>query len=152
MTDESWLILNRILSLVFISILRGSILIWLIFPSPHIISLTVGIKVLTLFVCLLGGLVGYIISICSLFFYNKSLKLKRITSFLIIIWFMPFISTLYITEFPLKLGGLIKTIDQGWREYFGANNLFKYIIHTTKIYQTIHLNNVKLYLLRFIFW
>lgn len=70
-------------------------------------------KILTLFVCLLGGFTGYLISICSLYFYNKSLKLNKLTFFFITIWFMPFISTVYVNKAPLKIGGFMKTIDQG---------------------------------------
>lgn len=152
LNDERWLILKRIILLVFISIIRGSLLIWLIFPSPIIISLTIRIKIVTILVCLFGGFSGYIIALGSLYFYNKSLRLNKFVIFFINIWFMPFLSTTFIVKIPLKLGRIIKIIDQGWREYFGSKNLFNKIVNITKIYQIIHFNNVKLYLLRFLIW
>jgi NADH-ubiquinone oxidoreductase chain 5 len=152
LNDERWLMLKRIIPLVFISILRGSILRWLIFPTPYIICLPFYLKMLTLFVCILGGLFGYLISEVSLFFFNKSLYNNKLISFFRIIWFIPFISTIYIIKLPLKVGFIIKIIDQGWREYFGSNNLFKHLTLITKMYQFIHFNNIKLYLLRFILW
>lgn len=152
LNDEGWLMLKRIFTLVVISIIGGSMLIWLIFPSPYIICLPFYLKILTLFVCLVGGVSGYIISNVSLYFFNKSLYYNKMISFFITIWFIPFISTVYIIKLPLKIGLIIKTIDQGWSEYIGSTNLFKNLVLTSKLYQSIHFNNIKLYLLSFILW
>ena len=152
LNDEGWLILKSIIILVLISIFGGSLLIWLLFPSPLIISLNFYIKIFTLIVCFIGGISGYLISLCSLYFYNKSLILINTRTFFITIWFIPFLSTIYINKFPLYVGGLIKISDQGWSEYFGANNMFKILINFTKIFQIIHYNNIKLYLIRFFIW
>lgn len=152
LNDEGGLILNRIILLVLISIVSGSLLIWLIFPSPSIICLPFSIKILTLIICTIGGIFGYIISSTSLFFFNKSLYLNKTTYFFISIWFMPFISTLFLIKLPLKAGSMIKSIDQGWSEFFGAVSIFDYLVNFSKIYQIIHLNNIKLYLLSFIVW
>lgn len=65
-------------------------------------------------------------------------------------WFIPYICTLGVIKSPLNIGSYLKTMDQGWREYFGANNLLIGLIALTKYYQVIHFNNIKLYLLRFI--
>jgi len=124
----------------------------LIFPTPYLIVLPYKLKFLTLIVCILGGIIGYYLSLTSLYFYNKSLNINYIINFLSIMWFIPFISTLFIFKFPLKIGGLIKYTDQGWREYFGAINLFKYLKTLSQFYQVIHYNSLKLYLLSFILW
>lgn len=152
LNDEGWIILKRIIILVFMSVIRGSLLRWLIFPTPYIICLPKRLKLLTLLVCLIGGFVGYFISLSSLFFYNKSLNLNKLIWVVRLMWFLPFINTIGVIKIPLKLGRLIKTIDQGWREYFGSKNLFYYIKKSSKSYQFIHFNNLKLYLLRFILW
>jgi len=151
LNDEKWLILRRIIILVIISIIRGSILRWLLFPSPLIICLPKYLKFLTLLVCLLGGLLGYFISLISLFFFNKSFN-NKIIDFFRIIWFIPIISTYFVVKLPLKIGFNIKLIDQGWREYFGAYNLFNYLLKITSFYQIVHNNKIKLYLIRFILW
>jgi len=62
---------------------------------------------------------------------------------------MPFISTSYIIKFPLKLGGQMKTMDQGWSEFFGSSRINNSIKSFSQFYQVIHNNNIKLYLLRF---
>jgi len=83
LNDERWLILKSIIILIFISIFRGSLLSWLIFPSPYIITIPLSIKLLTIITCIIGGLFGYCVSKVSLFFFNKSLKWRKITWFII---------------------------------------------------------------------
>lgn len=75
--------LRSISLLVFMSIIRGSILIWLIFPTPPMICLRLFMKMLILLVCILGGLAGYLVSDVSLYFNNNSLSLNKIVSFFI---------------------------------------------------------------------
>lgn len=45
--------------LSFCSIIGGSLLSWLIFPFPILIVLSFYYKLLTLIVCILGGIFGY---------------------------------------------------------------------------------------------
>nr|DAZ87528.1 TPA_asm: NADH dehydrogenase subunit 5 [Phytosciara flavipes] len=152
MNDESWLMLKSMMTLVLMSMFSGSLLMWLMFPSPFMISLTIYMKLMTLFVCLLGGFTGYLMSMSSLFFFNKSLYFNKIVSFFMMMWFMPFISTTFIIKLFLKIGGLMKFLDQGWSEYFGSNKLFYSLMTSSKINQVIHHNNIKLYLLSFMIW
>lgn len=152
LNDESWLINKRIILLVIISLLGGSILRWIIFPTPFTIVLPIKIKILTLFVCLIGGGAGYLISNVNLYFINKSLIINKLSCFFIIIWFIPYISTVLVNNQPLKIGFTIKILDQGWNEYFGSINLFKYLINYSKFYQIIDYNNIKIYLISFIIW
>lgn len=71
------------------------------------------LKLLTLIVCVIGGFSGYIISEVSLFFFNKALANNKLVFFFSIIWFIPFISTINLIKLPLKVGAIIKTVDQG---------------------------------------
>lgn len=150
--DEGWLILKRIIILVFISVICGSILRWFIFPTPSLIVLSLSLKLLTIFVCLIGGFTGYLVSDVSLYFYNKSFNLNFLVTFISLIWFIPVISTNIVSFIPLKLGNLLNNIDQGWREFFGSKNLFSLLFSYTKLYQIIHFNRIKLYLISFFLW
>lgn len=134
------------------SIIGGSFIRWLIFPTPYIICLPIYLKLITLFCCLLGGLFGYIVSSVSLFFFNKSLFNISLVRFIRSIWFMPTISTLFIIKLPLKIGGSVKNMDQGWREYFGPKNLYLFIKTFSLFYQSIHFNTIKIYLLSFVIY
>lgn len=67
LNDSGWTILFRICFLTVIAVIGGSILRWLMFLNPAIICLPLEIKLLTLFVCIVGGLIGYLIRDVKLF-------------------------------------------------------------------------------------
>lgn len=153
LNDESWVILRGILGLLIISIIGGSILNWLIFPIPYIICLPLYIKLLTLFVCIRGGLFGYLIFITKIYSLNKSLLNYSISVFLGSIWFIPYIRTYGIIFYPLRYGQLVvKRFDQGWSEYFGGQHLYQKLVTYSQTLFLIHNNSLKIYLILFVFW
>lgn len=153
LNDEGWVILKSIIGLLILRIFGGSILRWLIFPSPIVIILPKTLKLLTLFVCIIGGIVGYLISNVSLFFINKALNNYKSSYFLGSIWFIPYISTYGIINYPLIVGKLrVKSFDQGWSEYFGGQQLYYNLVKNSQLNQILQNNNLKIYLLSFIFW
>nr|AMP43762.1 NADH dehydrogenase subunit 5 [Ptecticus aurifer] len=153
LSDEGWVMLRGMLVLMFMSVLGGSMLNWLIFPTPGVVILPTGLKMLTLFVCILGGLLGYLISNVSFYFVNKSLNLYLVSSFSGSMWFMPYISTYGIISYPLSLGKLsYKGMDQGWSEYLGGQMIYYLLMNYSKFYQSFQNNNLKFYLMTFILW
>lgn len=153
LSDEGWVILKGIIGLLIISIIGGSILNWLIFPTPYIICLPIYLKQLTLFVCITGGLIGYFISNVKLYFLNKSLINYNISYFLGSIWFIPYISTYGIIKYPLHFGKIIyKSIDQGWSEYIGGQIIYNSFINISQYNQFIQNNNFKIYISVFVLW
>nr|AMH85481.1 NADH dehydrogenase subunit 5 [Eudasyphora canadiana] len=153
LNDEGWIMLKSMTGLLILSIFGGSMLSWLIFPTPDVIILPNSLKLLTLFVCIIGGVVGYLISNVSLFFMNKALNNYNSSYFLGSMWFMPYISTYGIINYPLIVGKIsIKSFDQGWSEYFGGQQLYKSLIKHSQLNQILQNNNLKIYLLSFIFW
>nr|YP_009560906.1 NADH dehydrogenase subunit 5 [Hydrotaea chalcogaster]QAB45339.1 NADH dehydrogenase subunit 5 [Hydrotaea chalcogaster] len=153
LNDESWIMLKGMMGLLVMSIIGGSMLSWLIFPTPLVIVLPKSLKLLTLFVCIIGGLVGYLISNVSLYFYNKALNNYNSSNFLGSMWFMPSISTYGIVNYPLVMGNMVvKSFDQGWSEYFGGQKLYYNLVKNSQFNQLLQNNNLKIYLLSFIFW
>lgn len=153
LNDKGWTISFRIFFLIVIAIIGGSILNWLIFFNPDIICLPFDIKILTLIVCILGGIFGYLISNISLFFYNKSLINYGLSSFAGGIWFIPVISTLGVIKFPINLGLYrYKSFDQGWREFFGGQILYNQLKNYSLYVQEFQNNNLKIYLLSYLLW
>jgi len=151
--DERWVIIKRIIGLLIIAIIGGALLRWLRFSSFIIICLPIEFKNLTLTVCFLGGIIGYIINFVKLNFFNKSLNFYYYTYFFRAIWFTPFISTNGRIFLPLKFGYFItKSFDQGWSEYFGAKNIYRRIEYFSIINQFIQNNNLKTYLIIFVCW
>nr|QNE85492.1 NADH dehydrogenase subunit 5 [Sarcophaga haemorrhoa] len=153
LNDEGWIMLKSMMGLLILSIFGGSMLSWLIFSSPLVIVLPYYLKLLTLFVCIVGGLVGYLLSSVSLFFFNKALSSYNMSYFLGSMWFMPYISTYGILNYPLLVGKLaVKSFDQGWSEYFGGQQLYYSLVKNSQFNQMLQNNNLKVYLLSFIVW
>nr|YP_010518917.1 NADH dehydrogenase subunit 5 [Chrysops niger]UXO95482.1 NADH dehydrogenase subunit 5 [Chrysops niger] len=153
LNDEGWVMLKGMLGLLIMAIIGGSMLNWLIFPTPDMICLPNYLKLLTLFVCIIGGLMGYIISNVSLYFMNKSMVYYLSSTFLGSMWFMPYISTYGIIFHPLNLGILsMKSFDQGWSEFFGGQNLYMNLKNYSSFNQIVQNNNLKIYLLVFGTW
>nr|YP_010022674.1 NADH dehydrogenase subunit 5 [Lucilia papuensis]QOP39522.1 NADH dehydrogenase subunit 5 [Lucilia papuensis] len=153
LNDEGWIMLKSMLGLLILSIFGGSMLSWLIFPTPVVVVLPSYLKLLTLFVCIIGGVSGYMISNISLFFYNSALNNYNFSYFLGSMWFMPYISTYGIINYSLIVGNMVvKSFDQGWSEYFGGQQLYLSLVKNSQLNQMLQNNNLKIYLLSFIFW
>nr|QOY24529.1 NADH dehydrogenase subunit 5 [Hydrophoria lancifer] len=153
LNDEGWIMLKSMMGLLILSIFGGSMLSWLIFSTPLVLVLPSYLKLLTLFVCIFGGIVGYMISHVSLFFSNKSLNNYNMSYFLGSMWFMPYISTYGIINYSLVIGNnVVKSFDQGWSEFFGSQQLYLNLVKISQLNQMLQDNNLKIYLLSFIFW
>lgn len=151
--DESWVIYRGMIPLVFMSVVGGSMLMWFIFPSPSMICLPVGLKLLTLMVRVTGGIVGFEIAKLSVNIGMVSLKYYGVTVFLGSIWNIPFISTYIVSYVPLKLGvDLMRSYDHGWREEFGGQIIYGKMRDYARVSQWIQNNRVKIYLVSFIAW
>uniref|UniRef100_A0AAU6QFR6 NADH-ubiquinone oxidoreductase chain 5 n=1 Tax=Nepsalus decorosus TaxID=2950595 RepID=A0AAU6QFR6_9NEOP len=151
--DNYWIMLSGMLGLLFLAIMGGSMLSWLIIPTPEMICLSFFMKYMTLTVSLLGGLLGYEIFRFKISWNLSVVKNYNLTNFLGGMWFMPIISTSFMNWGFLKLGyTFIKTVDQGWNEYFGAQSIYKYLSKFTKMNTLLQFNNFKIYLVMFISW
>nr|ACP04304.1 NADH dehydrogenase subunit 5 [Drosophila pseudoobscura] len=153
LNDESLIMLRGMMGLLIMSIIGGSMLNWLIFPYPYMICLPLSMKLLTLFVCILGGLLGYLISLTNLYSLNKSFIFYNFSTFLGSMWFMPYISTYGMIFYPLNYGQIVvKSFDQGWSEYFGGQHLYQKLVNYSQILFLMHNNSLKIYLMLFVFW
>nr|YP_009689637.1 NADH dehydrogenase subunit 5 [Mansonia amazonensis]QEE94340.1 NADH dehydrogenase subunit 5 [Mansonia amazonensis] len=153
LNDKSWNMTFSIFFLMIMAVIGGSMLNWLMFFNLEMICLPLELKNLTLFVCLLGGILGYLVSKVSLFFFNKSLNYYSLSYFFGMMWFMPFVSTLGILKMPLNLGLLsYKIFDQGWSEFFGSQMLYNQLKNESLYIQEFQNNNLKIYLLSFLLW
>nr|WKU83826.1 NADH dehydrogenase subunit 5 [Brachypalpus oarus] len=153
LNDEGWIMLKGMMGLMIMSIVGGSMLSWLIFLTPYSICLPYYLKFMTLFVCIIGGLCGYLMSKISLFFINKSLNNYFISVFVGSMWFMPYISTYGIINYSLKIGmNVLKNFDQGWSEFIGSQNLYKQLVIHSQYNYLMQNNNLKVYLLIFVLW
>nr|YP_010710905.1 NADH dehydrogenase subunit 5 [Ochlerotatus scapularis]WDA91132.1 NADH dehydrogenase subunit 5 [Ochlerotatus scapularis] len=153
LNDKGWTMSFSIFFLMIMAIIGGSMLNWLMFFNPEMICLPFYLKMLTLFVCITGGLMGYLVSNVKLFFFNKSLVYYNFSFFSGSMWFMPIISTIGVIKWPLILGmHSYKSFDQGWSEYFGGQMLYKQLKNYSLYVQEFQNNNLKIYLLSYMLW
>ena len=153
LNDKNWIILKRMLVILFFVIFRGSMLRWFIFPTPLIICLPLWIKLIVLLVRIIGGWLGYEISKFSLSYFSKSLIFYNSRIFLGRIWFLPRISTFFVNYIPLIIRfKLYKIFDQGWNEYFGGQGLYTSLKINSSIFQFYQNNSLKIYFILIIFW
>jgi hypothetical protein len=65
---------------------------------------------------------------------------------------LPFLSTIGVNKLPLTLGfKTLKIFDQGWSEFTGGIKIYYLIKHFSIIVQFIQNNNLKIYLIIFVF-
>nr|YP_010533718.1 NADH dehydrogenase subunit 5 [Sabethes bipartipes]UXX46869.1 NADH dehydrogenase subunit 5 [Sabethes bipartipes] len=153
LNDYGWVMSFSIFVLMMMAIIGGSMLNWLMFFNNVMICLPFLMKMLILLVCFMGGILGYLLSNVSLFFFNKSLYFLKMSFFMGVMWFMPMISTLGIIKFPLILGlKCFKIFDQGWSEYFGGQVLYNQLKSYSLYIQEFQNNNLKIYLMSYLLW
>nr|UFZ13798.1 NADH dehydrogenase subunit 5 [Anachauliodes laboissierei] len=151
--DEGWIMLKGMMGLVFLAVFGGSMLSWLIFPTPYMICLPIYLKLLALLVSVIGMLLGYEISKINLIWESNSLNYYNFITFFGSMWFMPILSTKCVSYIYLKMGYfLLKNFDQGWSEMLGGQGMYNYIKLNSSKNEIMQMNNLKIYLLSFIMW
>lgn len=152
-SDEGWYILKGMMAILFMVVIGGRVLSWILFRLPSIVCLPLLFKTLALIVRVSGGLFGYHISISHYRSPLMSLSLIFSSSFLGGMWFIPYIRTRGVYIYPLHSGyQFLKRFDQGWCEYFGAQGLYS-IFKSTTIFSQFYQNNFfKTYLILFFIW
>nr|ADZ56294.1 NADH dehydrogenase subunit 5 [Tuarega ouarzazatensis] len=151
--DSGYFISFSMISLLIVGVFGGSYLSWLIFTDAYMTSLPYYLKFLTMFVDLSGVYLGYLIydmnSSCVLF----PLSSLPFVSFVGSMWFMPFLSTKFISYLPLKYGYMSsKPFGHGWGELFGGQGICSLFIYLIDYIQSSYDSNFVIYPLTFIFW
>nr|QNV12223.1 NADH dehydrogenase subunit 5 [Carabus nemoralis] len=153
LNDEGWIMLKSMLSMLLFVIFSGSMLMWLIFPTPVMICLPMELKMMTLFVSVIGAWIGYEMAKFSVSWVSNSLSFYTYSYFFGFMWFMPNISTFSMNYIPLMLSfNLFKSFDQGWNEYFGGQGMYKSLKNNSVFMQFLQNNNMKIYLVLIILW
>lgn len=151
--DEAKTMTNPILGLRIGAIVGGSSLSWIIFPEPYMICLNFFFKTLVLIVSILGALSGYLLNMIKVNYRVKRLTLYPSVVFSGSIWFMPHLSTVFITIRNLKVAKMIQdSIDKGWSEFIGGQKIYSSIMKSSNLVQFLQNRNLKLYMKRFFFW
>nr|YP_010309829.1 NADH dehydrogenase subunit 5 [Sphragifera sigillata]UMR54950.1 NADH dehydrogenase subunit 5 [Sphragifera sigillata] len=151
--DEDYIMLKSMFILLFMSVVSGSFLSWMIFSYPYMIYLPYNLKMMVIYVSIIGGLMGYLISNMKIYSLNKFMKTYNLSNFLCLMWFMPNLSTYGLSYYFLNFGQiLLKNIDLGWSELYSGWGMMKIMKKYSLIYSFYQMNNFKIYLFSFILW
>nr|ALO77396.1 NADH deshydrogenase subunit 5 [Agrilus sp. AGR01] len=153
LSDQGFIMLKGMMGLILFVIFGGSMMSWLLFPTPFFICLPFTLKMMTLIVIALGGWLGF--NIFQVVVVSTNLYMTNILSslFMSSMWNMPFLST-YFVNYPVLLIGsfYLKYIDQGWSEYFGSQNLYKNLSLSSSFFLNFSKINLKIFLSLTVFW
>nr|YP_010692464.1 NADH dehydrogenase subunit 5 [Cepora nadina]WBV74617.1 NADH dehydrogenase subunit 5 [Cepora nadina] len=151
--DEDYVMLKSMILLLTMSVISGSALSWMIFYEPYMIFLPFSMKMMVIYVSILGGLFGWLISLMNLYSLNKFILTYKLSNFLGLMWFMPNLFTYGVSFSALNLGqNFMKKIDLGWSELYSGQGLHKILKSYSIIFNTLMMNNFKIYLYSFILW
>nr|QXT45754.1 NADH dehydrogenase subunit 5 [Heptageniidae sp. YW03BF02] len=153
MNDEGHIMLRGMTGLLLMSVVGGSMLSWLLFPTPAMVCLPLILKTLALTVSLSGGWLGYEVAKFGIGQSPKSLHSYNSVTFMGSMWFMPFLSTYGVSSTPLLYGtNLVKSMDQGWSEKFGGQGIYSSLQSSSVWSQWLQDNDLKIYLTTFVLW
>nr|YP_010417499.1 NADH dehydrogenase subunit 5 [Junonia erigone]USF17554.1 NADH dehydrogenase subunit 5 [Junonia erigone] len=151
--DEDFIMLKGMFLLLFMSLISGSFLSWMIFSYPYMIYLSFNMKMMVIYVSLIGMLLGYIISNMGIYSMNKFIMTYNLSIFLTMMWFLPGLSTYMMNYSFLSLGQkLLKNIDMGWGEIYKSHGIYNIIKNYSMIFYIYQLNNFKIFLFSFVLW
>nr|AZQ21159.1 NADH dehydrogenase subunit 5 [Rhaetus westwoodii] len=151
--DSGWVMIKGMLGIIFFVVLMGSILSWVMLVTPYFVCLPLLMKIMTVFVIILGSWIGLELAQLLLGFNSKSLKMIYSTMFFGSMWNMPYLSTYGVNYFPLEMGeSVYGSTDQGWSEYLGSQNFYLSLSSWSKFMQIMHENNLKVFLVLAVMW
>nr|YP_010031509.1 NADH dehydrogenase subunit 5 [Diachrysia nadeja]QOV02897.1 NADH dehydrogenase subunit 5 [Diachrysia nadeja] len=151
--DEDYTMLKSMFMLLFMSVISGSFLNWLIFTYPYMIYLSFNLKMMVIYVSVMGGIMGYLISNMNIYSMNKFILTYNLSNYLSLMWFMPNLSTYGISYYFLNFSqNLSKNIDLGWSEVYSGYGMMIIMKKYSMFYNIFQMNNFKIYLYSFVTW
>nr|QIE12645.1 NADH dehydrogenase subunit 5 [Compsulyx cochereaui] len=151
--DEDYIMLKSMFILLFMSLISGSFLMWMIFYYPYMIYLPFNLKMMVIYISLMGGLLGFLLSNMYIYSVNKFIMSYSLSNFLCLMWFMPSLSTYGLNYYFLNFGyNLSKIVDMGWSECYTGQGIIYILKNYSSFYNLFHMNNLKIYLFSFIIW
>nr|YP_010480518.1 NADH dehydrogenase subunit 5 [Episparis tortuosalis]UVN15237.1 NADH dehydrogenase subunit 5 [Episparis tortuosalis] len=151
--DEDYIMLKSMFILLFMSVMSGSFLSWMMFSYPYMIYLPFNMKMMVIYISLIGGMMGYLISNMHIYSMNKFMMSYSLSNFLSLMWFMPNLSTYGVSYYFLNFGqNLLKTVDMGWSEVYSGVGIMNLMKKYSIFYSFYQMNNMKIYLFSFIMW
>nr|YP_010128172.1 NADH dehydrogenase subunit 5 [Tropidothorax cruciger]QPP20741.1 NADH dehydrogenase subunit 5 [Tropidothorax cruciger] len=149
--SEDLVMSSSMIFLCLMSIFKGSILCWLIFPYPDLFVLPFLCKLLSLIFIFMGYILGLEFSkvyFHSIFYFYKFMFMNLFFGYM---WFMPFFSTYLISSFGLNLSlNYLYVIEFGWGEFLISKLSCMMLIFFSKLNLFFQNNNIKIMMILFL--
>nr|WPN89785.1 NADH dehydrogenase subunit 5 [Metallus sp.] len=130
--EYNWNFNKSLMGLMFLVIIFGSILMWILFPYPTMICLPFYFKILPLLIIFLG-VTFMLINLKMNFMKKLILSNYFFLNFFSLMWFLPLISTNMMIFYPMILSKKFTlVIDQNWNEYI----IGRYLMSILKFYSS----------------
>nr|YP_010022280.1 NADH dehydrogenase subunit 5 [Pentatoma semiannulata]QOL12470.1 NADH dehydrogenase subunit 5 [Pentatoma semiannulata] len=150
--NEDQLMLCSLVFMTILSIISGSMLMWLIFPYFYFMCFPLFLKLMPLLFIMLGMWLGYSLSLLMINDNIFGILFNYLIEFLSIMWFMPYFSTYMIYNKALTYSKMSSVfMDYSWGESLISSSIPKFINYLSSFYTLYQMSNVKIYLLSFIF-
>nr|YP_010377570.1 NADH dehydrogenase subunit 5 [Lopinga achine]QYC92825.1 NADH dehydrogenase subunit 5 [Lopinga achine] len=151
--EEDYTMLKSMFILLFMSLISGSFLSWMIFSYPFMIYLPLNLKMMVIYVSILGLIMGNLVSNINIYSLNKFIMTYNLSFFFTLMWFMPSLSTYGLNYYFLSFSQkLLKNVDMGWSEFYSGQGMYKVVKYYSLINYVYQLNNFKIYLYSFVLW
>nr|QAU54263.1 NADH dehydrogenase subunit 5 [Cydnidae sp. ITV1034] len=151
--DESPVMMTSMVFLTFMAIIFGSLLSWLIFPFPVMLIFPLECKLMPVFVVILGGWLGYELSLLNYLDSLSGLTFTLIFTFMGSMWFMPLFSTSMVYSYFLQISNYYYLfMDMGWGEHLVSNSLSGFMKYFSIFNIKYQINFINLYLISFFFF
>nr|WOR81077.1 NADH dehydrogenase subunit 5 [Anaspides richardsoni] len=151
--DESYIMNNPMIMLSLGAVMSGAMMSWLIFPFPWMICLSVSFKFIALVISIIGGGMGYLLNLLGEINLLKSLDFYKQVVFYGSMWFMPLLSSWWMSNKILKIAkNYQKSGDYGWYEFYGGQGAFKWVMNKSSFVQMLQDNSLKVYMVMFLVW
>nr|UQJ75255.1 NADH dehydrogenase subunit 5 [Paraneotermes simplicicornis] len=152
-SDDNSNMIYGMMGLMVVAVFGGSMLGWIILYTPSMICLPFYLKLMALFVSVVGGWVGYELSKFNLGNSLFSLLFYKVSVFSGSMWFMPYFSTYGLSSSPLLLGYYSLSVsDSGWAERLGGQGFYLLLMYLGKVNQWWQYNSLKIFLMFFVMW
>nr|YP_011031339.1 NADH dehydrogenase subunit 5 [Epidaus famulus]WQT73245.1 NADH dehydrogenase subunit 5 [Epidaus famulus] len=149
---EDAIMMKSMILLTFLAIIGGSMLSWLLFNCPTLILFPLYLKLFPVIFVLIGGWLGYELSMVNLLGSFFFLQTYSFTYFSGSMWFMPMFSTYMLySNFYIISKKYDSVMDSGWGEYIVSSGLYFYFSKLSRMLNMYQFNNVKVFMLIIIF-
>nr|YP_010946772.1 NADH dehydrogenase subunit 5 [Pseudoglomeris montshadskii]WGO57529.1 NADH dehydrogenase subunit 5 [Pseudoglomeris montshadskii] len=151
--EENNYMLFSMFMLLIMVIIGGSMMSWLIFPTPSMICLPLYLKYLVLIVSVMGFIFGFELVKTNLGKMIYSLFMIDISGFFGLMWNLPYFSSYGMSLNSLMMGYFMSTsFEMGWNEYFGGQGMYKFLFSMGEFNQWLQFNNLSMFLMIMILW